>query len=86
MTPTQHKTEAERLLDLTSDTRRLVTDQDHMVITAHALLAKAAGTGTHYATADTALTKAAQYREQLHNQNSYATSAQLALSHAYLAD
>lgn len=90
MTPAQHKTAAETALTAaeaapTSQYATGPTDADWLVIDAHARLSKAAGTGTHYTTAETALATA----ESAAGLRDYLTrllAAQSALAHAHLAD
>lgn len=89
MTPTQHKAEAEALLTAATDTsgKKLgPSDSDFAVIAAHAALAQATGTGTHYTAAEAALTQAAAGKSSLHGLVTYLEASRVALAHAQLAD
>lgn len=89
MTPAEHKAAAEALLTTyeanatTGAWPQLQPNgSQHYKLLAHAVLSKAAGTGTHYDAADSALAAA----EAADNQLVWNRRAVLALAHAHLAD
>lgn len=85
MTPTEHATAAADLLAAAADDLT-ITDWALDEITAHAVLSRAAGTGTHYVTADQLLTEATTAKSTALAAGQYARLARLALAHAHLAD
>ena len=82
MTPAQHKSAAESLLTTAEAKPSTATNVDLLIAETHARLSKAAGTGTHYTTADTALANA----EATGRAKPLDREVRLAYVHALLAD
>lgn len=84
-TPADHQTSAEDLLETATApaTARYATDADWLIIDAHAHLAQAAGTGSHYTDAEAALDAAAVASLPT---LSKLRAARTALAHAVLAE
>lgn len=81
MTPASHKAEAETLLTTIETTPATATTLALTRARVHARLSKAAGTGTHYVTADAQLAV-----EEAAGTVPSMTMVRVALAHAHLAD